>query len=136
MHMAFQSPETPSSAFGPSHASSLSTAPSSSPSSNSRHISLVSETISACQELVPTNSGVEDFGAVPAELWDEMWDDGDDNGVVGFSTRSAMPSVYSYVGIGAYDPFNTGHTQLTDRMMRHLQNCKHPLHSRYADRLT
>jgi hypothetical protein len=33
-------------------------------------------------------------------------------------------SAWSYVGQGANDPFHTGHTQLTDRMMRHLRVCE------------
>lgn len=132
-HMAFQSPETPSSAFRPPRTSSLSAASPSSPSSNSRHSSLVSETFSVSQELVPTSKGVDYFGSAPAEWCDETWDDGDDDRVVEISARSTTPSLFSYVGTGAHDPFNTGHTQLTDRMMRHLQNCKRPLHRRYTD---
>ncbi|KAJ5551477.1 hypothetical protein N7461_006175 [Penicillium sp. DV-2018c] len=34
-------------------------------------------------------------------------------------------SVWSYIGQGAIDPFETGHTQLTPRMTRHLRVCKY-----------
>lgn len=33
-------------------------------------------------------------------------------------------SPYSYVGQGTSDPFTSMHTQLSDRMYRHLQHCK------------
>ncbi|KAJ5184855.1 Protein of unknown function DUF3468 [Penicillium cf. griseofulvum] len=51
-------------------------------------------------------------------------------------------SAWSYVGQGANDPFHTGHTQLTDRMMRHLRvflwdltQEAHPLQTRYKPKL-
>lgn len=37
----------------------------------------------------------------------------------------AAPSLWEYVGTGAYDPFQTGHTQMTDRMMQYLRNCEY-----------
>lgn len=50
------------------------------------------------------------------------WDDSNFGGTMGYPARS---TVWSYVGQGANDPFNTGHTQLTDRMMRHLRVCEY-----------
>lgn len=37
-------------------------------------------------------------------------------------TVAAQP--WTYLGQGAKDPFSMTHTQLSDRMFRHLQNCK------------
>mgnify|MGYP006902562352 FL=1 len=51
------------------------------------------------------------------------WDDCSFDGTMAYPAR---PSAWSYVGQGANDPFNTGHTQLTDRMMRHLRVCECP----------
>ncbi|KAI9376716.1 hypothetical protein BJX61DRAFT_530715 [Aspergillus egyptiacus] len=52
------------------------------------------------------------------------------------------PSPWSYVGQGMSDPFNTVHTQLSDRMYRHLQHflCKltrlaYPLQRHYGAKL-
>lgn len=129
-HLAFQPPETVPRAVGPPRPPPPPPASSSSSSSSdSRHSSHVVEPKPASQELVPSAStAVDYYNAVPAEAWDESWDDNGFDGVVGFPARPApaAASLWSYVGAGAHDPFNTGHTQLTDRMMRHLQNCEHP----------
>lgn len=70
------------------------------------------------QELVPVSTTTDYYHTVPTESWDEsVYDE-----VVGYQTQPSP--VWAYVGSGAHDPFNTGHTQLTDRMMRHLQNCQ------------
>ncbi|KAJ5131053.1 uncharacterized protein N7515_007092 [Penicillium bovifimosum] len=52
------------------------------------------------------------------------------------------PSIWSYLGQGANDPFETGHTPLTPRMMRHLRvflhdltQAAHPLQTRYKPKL-
>jgi hypothetical protein len=130
-HLAFQPPETIPGGMGPPRPP-VST-PSSS-SSSSRLGSQVSESPPLKNELVPTTSAVEYYPPVPAETatWTEQtwsedsWEDSNYDGVdgvVGFSTTSQRYSPWSYVGSGVHDPFNTGHTQLTDRMMRHLQNC-------------
>lgn len=125
-HMAFQAPETAPGTFGaPRPSLPLPASSSSSSSSNSRRSSHVVEHVPASQELVPATSATVDYhDAAPTETWDESWDDNGYDGVVGFPARSTPASLWSYVGTGAHDPFNTGHTQLTDRMMRHLQNCK------------
>ncbi|CAG7948036.1 unnamed protein product [Penicillium nalgiovense] len=67
------------------------------------------------------------------------WDDCSFGGTMAYP---AGPSAWSYVGQGANDPFNTGHTQLTDRMMRHLRvflwdltQEAHPLQTRYKPKL-
>ncbi|OQE47443.1 hypothetical protein PENCOP_c001G05291 [Penicillium coprophilum] len=68
-----------------------------------------------------------------------IWDDGGSRGTMAYP---ASPSAWSYVGQGANDPFHTGHTQLTDRMMRHLRvflwdltQEAHPLQTRYKPKL-
>lgn len=127
-HMAFQPPETIRGTFGPTCPPPPPTSSSSSSSSNSRRSSHVVENVPASQELVPSTSATVDYyNAAPAETWDESWDDNGFEGVVGYPARTSPASLWSYVGTGAHDPFNTGHTQLTDRMMRHLQNCRRSL---------
>lgn len=70
------------------------------------------------QALVPVSTTTDYYNTVPVESWDQnVYDE-----VVGYQTQPAP--VWTYIGSGAHDPFNTGHTQLTDRMMRHLQNCE------------
>jgi hypothetical protein len=49
----------------------------------------------------------------------------DDSEFVGTMAYVPSPSIWSYIGQGANDPFETGHTQLTPRMMRHLRVCKY-----------
>ncbi|KAJ5172006.1 hypothetical protein N7492_004599 [Penicillium capsulatum] len=90
----------------------------------------------ATQELVPVSATADYSNAVPADAWHETGYDG----VVGYQTQPT--SIWSYLGWGAHDPFNTGHTQLTDRMMRHLQDFlwdltqqAHPLQTRYRPKL-
>ncbi|KAJ5341023.1 hypothetical protein N7541_010147 [Penicillium brevicompactum] len=85
------------------------------------------------EEVVPTYT--TGYSEVSAPSWDGS----------GFDGAVAYPhaqSVWSYVGQGANDPFNTGHTQLTDRMMRHLRvflwdltQQAHPLQTRYKPKL-
>jgi hypothetical protein len=69
------------------------------------------EQVEMSNALVTTSAG---YPVVPAASWD-----GESYGEV-----TTYPSIWSCVGQGANDPFNTGHTQLTDRMMRHLRVCK------------
>lgn len=45
-------------------------------------------------------------------------------------------SPYAYLGPGGKDPFSVMHTPLTDRMMRHLQHCKHRFSLWYLATLT
>lgn len=131
-HLAFQPPETVPVASGPPRPPPAASSVSSS-SSSSRNSSHVVEQINTNQDLVPATSAVTvDYypgGSVEAwdETWDESWDDGSFDGVVGYQARqpAPTPSLWTYIGSGAHDPFNTGHTQLTDRMMRHLQNCEY-----------
>jgi hypothetical protein len=56
----------------------------------------------------------------PAVSGASGWDEGNQS----YGGASTYPSIWSRVGQGANDPFNTGHTQLTDRMMRHLRVCE------------
>lgn len=131
-HLAFQPPETVPVASGPPRPPPVASSSSSS-SSSSRNSPHVVEQINTNQDLVPATSAVAvDYypgGSVEAwdETWDESWDDGNFDGVVGYQARqpAPTPSLWTYIGSGAHDPFNTGHTQLTDRMMRHLQNCEY-----------
>jgi hypothetical protein len=127
-HLAFQPPEMIPEGMG------LPRPPVSTPSSSSsssRWTSQVSESPPSEHQLVPTTSAVEYFSPVSAgtatwagQTWSEdSLEDSSYDGVVGYPTKATRYSPWSYVGSGAHDPFNTGHTQLTDRMMRHLQNC-------------
>ncbi|CAG7924640.1 unnamed protein product [Penicillium olsonii] len=83
------------------------------------------------EEIIPTSAG---YAEVSVPSWDG----------IGFDSSVAYPrpSAWSYIGQGANDPFNTGHTQLTDRMMRHLRvflwdltQQAHPLQTRYKPKL-
>jgi hypothetical protein len=67
------------------------------------------------EEIIPTTA--IGYPGVSATAWD-------DTGFDGTMVYPPGPSAWSYVGQGANDPFNTGHTQLTDGMMRHLRVCK------------
>ncbi|KAJ5959883.1 uncharacterized protein N7479_007033 [Penicillium vulpinum] len=85
------------------------------------------------EELV--TSTTVGYPATQAASWDDC----------GFGGTMAYPaglSAWSYMGQGANDPFHTGHTQLTDRMMRHLRvflwdltQEAHPLQTRYKPKL-
>jgi hypothetical protein len=113
-HLSFQTPETVPGPIGPSPPPP----PSSSSSSSSSHGSqqFVDES-DVKQELTPeTTPPVDYYPDTSQQVWynDE---------VVGYQDQSSSLATWSVVGSGAHDPFNTGHTQLTDRMMRHLQNC-------------
>lgn len=124
-HPVFQKPETFPGALGPSQPPEAPASSSSSSSPGSRRSSHVAETGPASQQLVhSTSTAFDHYCSVPVEVWDEWRDGSSIDEVVEISARQAAPSLWSYVGSGAHDPFNTGHTQLTDRMMRHLQNCK------------
>jgi hypothetical protein len=68
-------------------------------------------------ELIP--AGTTTYAASTAYPSSSGWDDNE-------SDESAPMSIWTYLGQGARDPFNTGHTQLTDRMMRHVQSCMFP----------
>ncbi|KAJ5574381.1 uncharacterized protein N7459_008808 [Penicillium hispanicum] len=140
-NLAFQPPETIPGAMGPPRPPVSSSSSSSSP--DSRRSSYAIDQSDIKQELVPvaTTTAMGYHSAVLAEAWDGRFDDTFDE-VVGYASRPAAPSVWAYVGSGAHDPFNTGHTQMTDRMMRHLQNFlwdltqeAHPLQVRYKPKL-
>jgi hypothetical protein len=126
-HLAFQPPETVQESYEPPRPAPVASSSSSS-SSSSRRSSHVVEQLNRSQELVPVTTAVTGTyypgGAV--EAWDDSWDDSNFDEVVGYEARQPepTPAVWTYLGSGARDPFNTGHTQLTDRMMRHLQNCE------------
>lgn len=64
-----------------------------------------------------TPAAAAGYSALPAASWDGT-------GFSGAMSYTPGPSAWTCVGQGANDPFNTGHTQLTDRMMRHLRVCK------------
>lgn len=66
------------------------------------------------EEIVPTSA---ESSGISATSWD-------DTGFDGTVVCHPGPSTWARVGQGANDPFNTGHTQLTDRMMRHLRVCR------------
>ncbi|KAJ5307630.1 hypothetical protein N7476_008286 [Penicillium atrosanguineum] len=147
-HLAFQPPETAPGALGPPRPPLVtsSTSSTSSSSSSSRRSSQVMEQINHSQELMPvTTAATGSYYSVGAvEAWDDSWDDSNLDEVVGYQVRQSepAPTVWTYIGSGARDPFNTGHTQLTDRMMRHLQNFlwdltqqAHPLQTRYKPKL-
>lgn len=131
-HMAFQPPETIPGAVGPPRPS-VSSTPSTS-STSSRWGSHSSASPPLKQEETPASSTVEYYKPATAtpeswacQIWsEEPYDDSSYDKVVGYPTNKPRYSPWSYVGSGAHDPFNTGHTQLTDRMMRHLQNCSFP----------
>lgn len=125
-NLAFQPPETVPGFLGPPRPPTASSA--SSASSNSRRSSHVVEQIDSRQELVPAISAaaVDYYPGGSVEAWDDSWDDSNFNGVVGYQARQPEPAppIWTHIGSGAHDPFDTGHTRLTDRMMRHLQNCE------------
>lgn len=118
-HLPFQPPEQIPGGVGPPRppAPPSSASSSTSGSNESRRVSYVIED-SPGQELSPTTHTANYY--YPVSEWDESGFDG----VVGYQARPAAPPIWTYVGPGAHDPFNTGHTQLTDRMMRHLQTCQ------------
>lgn len=128
-NLAFQPPETIPGGMGPPRPTA---SMSSSSSSSSGWGSHVSESPPPKHELVPTSSAVEYYtpattatASWAGQTWSEdSWDDGSYDGAVDYPAKLTRYSPWSYVGSGVHDPFNTGHTQLTDRMMRHLQNCR------------
>lgn len=125
-HMAFQPPEMTHGAHGPPRPPPPASTSSSSSSDSRRRSHVVEDRRANQRSVSSTSTTVDYYNASPAETWDESWDDNGFDGVVGFPARTNPASLWSYVGTGVHDPFNTGHTQLTDRMMRHLQNCMHP----------
>jgi len=121
-HLPFQPPEQIPGGVGPPRPLVLSPAVSSSnvSSNSSRKVSEASEE-DTTQELVPITQAMGHYTpASSAEPWEETGFDG----VVGYQNGSGAPHIWSPLGQGAHDPFDTGHTKLTDRMMRHLQNCQ------------
>ncbi|KAJ6171926.1 hypothetical protein N7470_000993 [Penicillium chermesinum] len=150
-HLPFQPPEQIAGAMGPPRPPP--TVPLTSPSSRPRsgsasgsassHRGSYVETPVIKSELVPVSNTViyQTQAIAETETWDEHNLE-DFDGVVGYQPQATAPPVWTYVGPGAHDPFNTGHTQLTDRMMRHLQNFlseltqeAHPLQMRYKPKL-
>ncbi|KAJ5912903.1 hypothetical protein N7504_001786 [Penicillium tannophilum] len=139
-HLPFQPPEQIPGGVGPPRPLVLSPPVSSSnaSSSSSRKVSQTSEE-DTTQELVSTTQAMGHFTpASSAEPWEEIEFDG----IVGYQNGLGAPQIWSPLGQGVHDPFNTGHTKLTDRMMRHLQNFlwdltqeAHPLQSRYKPKL-
>ncbi|KAJ5095827.1 hypothetical protein NUU61_005183 [Penicillium alfredii] len=103
--------------------------------SSSSHQSPAIENVPIKQEFVSTSA--VDYPVAPGPTWGGS----DFYGTVAYPAKSS-PSAWSYVGQGAGDPFNTGHTQLTERMMRHLHSFlwdltqqAHPLQTRYNPKL-
>ena len=115
-HLAFQPPETIPGSVGPPR-------PPVTYAEDSNDHAQAIDPINVKQELVPASTVADYYSPVPAQSWEDHGFDG----VVGYQTRPPPPPpIWAYLGSGAHDPFNTGHTQLTDRMMRHLQNCQCP----------
>ncbi|KAJ5919790.1 hypothetical protein N7454_009625 [Penicillium verhagenii] len=145
-HLPFNPPEQVPGGVGPPRPPVLSPSPSSSivSSNPSRKVSYEGEGEEETgQELVPATQIVGyHTPATSAELWENSSFDGTVNYQSRLESTLAVPQVWSLLGQGAYDPFDTGHTKLTDRMMRHLQNFlwdltqeAHPLQRRYKPKL-
>lgn len=83
--------------------------------------SLSGSQISEEQELEQVDELVTSTAVGYPTMQAASWDDSSFGGTMAYP---AGPSAWSYVGQGANDPFNTEHTQLTDRMMRHLRVCE------------
>lgn len=111
-HSTYQPPTTNSGALVP--AQPVRPCISSSASLSGSQISEEQE-LEQVEELV--TSTTVGYPATQAASWDDC-------SFGGTMAYPAGPSAWSYVGQGANDPFNTGHTQLTDRMMRHLRVCE------------
>ena len=118
-HTAFQRPETNRRAMGPARPSSSSV----SSSGNRRGVYAVDQSGPQLQLGTVVTTAGEYHPAISAELWDGRFDEPYDE-VIEYAARAAAPSVWTYVGSGTQDPFNAGHTQITDRMMRYLNNCE------------
>ncbi|KAJ6110623.1 hypothetical protein N7486_002858 [Penicillium sp. IBT 16267x] len=139
-HLPFQPPEEIPGGVGPPRPLVISPPVSSSyaSSSSSRKDSQAEEE-DTTQELVPTTQAMGHY--TPASSVESLEETGFD-GVVGYQNGWGAPHIWSPLGQGAHDPFNTGHTKLTDRMMRHLHNFlwdltqeAHPLQTRYKPKL-
>ncbi|EKV08072.1 Actin-binding FH2 [Penicillium digitatum] len=98
-----------------------------------------SDQISDEQELEQVDELVTSISVGYPATQAASWEDSSSGGTM---AHPAGPSAWSYVGQGANDPFSTGHTQLTDRMMRHLRvflwdltQEAHPLQTRYKPKL-
>ncbi|EPS30256.1 hypothetical protein PDE_05207 [Penicillium oxalicum 114-2] len=147
-HLAFQPPETISE--GASSNRSTNGTPSSSTSVHGG--SQASDTSPVTQDPSPSAPSQEHRLSLAIATEDQngptgsgaSWEEsspGDQ--VIEYSPSNSLRySPWSYVGSGANDPFNTGHTQLTDRMMRHLHiflwdltQEAHPLQTRYKPKL-
>lgn len=112
-HLAFQPPETLPGTIGPSPPP-LSSSSSRSPSQGSQFI----DESDTKQDVTPvTTPSVDYYPNTSQQTWFN-------EEVVGYQDQSTSLVKWSVLGSGAHDPFNTGHTQLTDRMMRHLQTCR------------
>ncbi|KAI3152036.1 transcriptional regulator family: Fungal Specific TF [Penicillium roqueforti] len=99
-------------------------------------VNLSSSQISDEQELEQVEELVTSTAVGYPAMQAASWNDS------GFGGAVAYPSAWSYLGQGANDPFHTGHTHLTDRMMRHLRvflwdltQEAHPLQTRYKPKL-
>ncbi|KAJ5988712.1 hypothetical protein N7481_003922 [Penicillium waksmanii] len=128
-HLSFQTPETVPGTIGPSP-------PPPSSSSSSSHGSQFIDESDTKQELTPETTPPIDYYANASQ---QGWFNDE---VVEYQDQSTSLATWSVLGSGAHDPFNTGHTQLTDRMLRHLQNFlwdltqeAHPLQTRYKPKL-
>ncbi|KAJ5492786.1 hypothetical protein N7539_001532 [Penicillium diatomitis] len=147
-HLAFQPPETVSDGAVVSRNASLT--PSSS-STSTQWESQVSGSSPVTHGVSPTTTSQGHRPSPTTVLEnqdlpngaDVSWDEGTQGDeVIQHSSTLLRDSPWSYVGSGANDPFNTGHTQLTDRMMRHLHiflwdltQEAHPLQTRYKPKL-
>ncbi|KAJ5808725.1 hypothetical protein N7474_009994 [Penicillium riverlandense] len=126
-HLAFQPPAT-AVTVGPQ-------LPLASASLNNGRSSAEIEYSDAHHELIPAGATTYAASTAYPSSSSSGWDDNE-------YEEPASKSIWTYLGQGARDPFNTGHTQLTDRMMRHVQSFlwdltqeAHPLQTRYKPKL-
>ncbi|KAJ5267571.1 hypothetical protein N7478_010379 [Penicillium angulare] len=129
-HLPFQPPEQIPGGVGPPRppAPPSSVSSTSTPSENRRTSYAIDDDTDT--DLVPYTSSA---GYASGDL-SESWDDTGFDGVVGYQSRSATAPIWTYIGPGAHDPFNTGHTQLTDLLWDLTQEA-HPLQTRYKPKL-
>ncbi|KAJ5748601.1 uncharacterized protein N7511_010297 [Penicillium nucicola] len=121
--------------LGPARASISSAA---SLAGSGRRISEESEVEEVGMSNALVTSSSSSSAGYPVGSGASIWEQGDH----GYGEAAAYPSIWSCVGQGANDPFHTGHTQLTDRMMSHLRvflwdltQEAHPLQTRYKPKL-
>ena len=124
-HLTFQPPGAVSGFIGPPRPPIILR---SSTSSEPRQSSNAIEESDLEPDVVPiATSVVAEYPDIPTNSWggeivatyDEYFEDA-------IQPEPAVLSVWDHVGSGAYDPFHTGHTQMTERMMQHLRNCEWP----------